>query len=144
MNERIKQLGNYFQKMNIAEGIIFITVSFPSDWKINPNITEKYGIKVMSTEDNQGYYFAAKMENGFDCLFDAIDKVIEFNQVAGIKKALFLEKIKELQIIFEEEPLDVLESIEFKYKKKRPSGKKTDKKFIENNEENYTEECQMP
>lgn len=139
INNRIKKIGNYFQKMNIAEGIIFVSVVFPKDWQMNTSSAEKLGVKIMTTEDGNGYYFATQIENGFNPVFDAIDKVIEFNEVAGIKKALFLEKIKELQNIFEEESLDVLQTIEFKYKKKRVSLKK-DK--IENNIENF-ESCQQ-
>lgn len=138
INNRIKKLGNYFQKMNIAEGIIFITVSFPKEWQFNNKMVEEYGVKIMNTEDNNGYYFATKIDNGFDTIFNAIEHVIEFNEVAGIKKSLFLEKIKELQEIFEEEPLDVLQTIEFKYKKKK-TGKR------EKNENNITntEICQQ-
>lgn len=132
INNRIKKIGNFFQKMNIAEGIIFVSVVFPKEWQMNSSVVEKFGVKIMNTEDGKGYYFATQIENGFTPVFDAIDKVIEFNEVAGIKKALFLEKIKELQNIFEEEPLDVLQTIEFKYKKKKVSNKK-DKN--ENNKE---------
>lgn len=132
INNRIKKIGNFFQKMNIAEGIIFVSVVFPKEWQMNSSVVEKFGVKIMNTEDGKGYYFATQIENGFTPIFDAIDKVIEFNEVAGIKKALFLEKIKELQNIFEEESLDVLQTIEFKYKKKKVSNKK-DKN--ENNKE---------
>ena len=48
---------------------------------------------------------------------------------------LSLEKIKELQIIFEDEPIEVLETIEFKYKKKRTKKKNE-------NEEKEVESCQ--
>ena len=126
INERIKKLGEYFKKMNIAEGVIFITVSFPREWQINSAICEEYDVKVMPTEDYSGYYFASKMDNGFDNLFMAIDDTITFNEVAGIKKVLFLEKIQELQSIFEEEPLEVLQTIEFKYKKKKTGKKKAE------------------
>lgn len=141
MNDRIKKLGSYFKKMNIAEGIVFITVNFPNDWKINSKITEKYDVKVMNTEDNSGYYFASKIENGFTKIFDAVEETINFNEVAGIKRALFIEKIKELQDIFEEEPLEVLQSIEFKFKKKENNRGRRDKKE-KNNEINSFEECQ--
>lgn len=137
MNDRIKKLGNYFQKMNIAEGIVFITVNFPKDWKISSKITEKYNVKVMNTEDGKGFYFATQIENGFEKIFDAIEETINFNEVAGIKRALFIEKIKELQDIFEEEPLDVLQTIEFKLRKKRPSTTKREK----NNEIKESELC---
>ena len=126
INERIKKLGEYFKKMNIAEGVIFITVSFPREWQISQEICDKYDVKVMPTEDYSGYYYAAKMDSGFDNLFMAIEETITFNEVAGLKKVLFVEKVKELQAIFEEEPLDVLQSIEFKYKKKKVAKKKVD------------------
>ena len=132
INNRIKKIGNFFQKMNIAEGIIFVSVAFPKEWQMNSSVVEKFGVKIMNAEDGKGYYFATQIENGFTPVFDAIDKIIEFNEVAGIKKALFLDKIKELQNIFEEESLDVLQTIEFKYKKKKISNKK-DKN--ENNKE---------
>jgi hypothetical protein len=122
--------------MNIAEGSIFLTVNFPQDWKINDKILEKHNVKVMPTEDYEGYYFAATLDVGIDSIFNAIDDTITFNEVAGIKKALFLEKVSELQRIFEEEPLDVLQTIEFKYKKKKPKNlKKNETDNIENEEE---------
>jgi hypothetical protein len=136
LNDKIAKLGSRFKKMNIAEGIIFLTVNFPQDWKINDKILEKHNVKVMPTEDYEGYYFAATLDVGIDSIFNAIDDTITFNEVAGIKKALFLEKVSELQRIFEEEPLDVLQTIEFKYKKKKPKNlKKNETDNIENEEE---------
>ena len=136
LNEKIAKLGSRFKKMNIAEGIIFLTVNFPQDWKINPKILEEHNVKVMPTEDYDGYYFAATLDVGIDSIFNAIDETITFNEVAGIKKALFLEKVSELQRIFEEEPLDILQTIEFKYKKKSvKKNKKNETDSIENEEE---------
>lgn len=136
LNEKIAKLGSRFKKMNIAEGIIFLTVNFPQDWKINPKILEEHNVKVMPTEDYDGYYFAATLDVGIDSIFNAIDETITFNEVAGIKKALFLEKVSELQRIFEEEPLDILQTIEFKYKKKSvKKNKKNETDSIDNEEE---------
>lgn len=142
LNDKIAKLGSRFRKMNIAEGIIFLTVDFPQDWKINEKIILKHNVKVMPTEDNQGYYFAATLDTGIDEIFAAIDETITFNEVAGIKKSLFLEKVNELQKVFEEEPLDVLQTIEFKFKKKTPKTSKTARKSddVINNEEKREEE----
>ena len=87
-------------------------------------LEEKYDVKAIKTENDLGYYFFTSMDVGFEKLFDAIEDTISFNQVALLKQQLFMEKIKELQILFEDEPIDVLETIEFKYKKRR--GKKND------------------
>ena len=133
INDKIKKLGNYFKKMNIAEGIIFITVTFPQGWVINHKITDDYDVKVMPTEDRSGYYFAAKMDNGFDNIFSAINETISYNEVAGLKKAFFIEKVKELQSLFEEESLDVLQTLEFKVKKKKTKTRKENNEIIEEN-----------
>ena len=142
LNDKIAKLGERFKKMNIAEGIIFLTVNFPRDWRISDKILEKYDVKVMPTEDYEGYYFAATLDVGIDKIFEAIDETITFNEVAGIKKALLIEKVTELQRIFEEEPLDILQTIEFKYKKKSPKRqKKVDNVIPENEEEEVP--CQV-
>ena len=110
--------------MNVAEGFIYITVCFPDGWKVSNRLEEKYDVKAIKTENEIGYYFFTSMDVGFEKLFEAIEDTISFNQVALLKQQLFMEKIKELQILFEDEPLDVLETIEFKYKKRK--GKKND------------------
>ena len=115
--------------MNVAEGFIYVTVKFPSDWKVSSRLEEKYDVKAIKTENDLGYYFFTSMDVGFDKLFAAIEDTISFNEVAQLKQELFIVKIKELQAIFEDEPIDVLETIEFKYKKKR--GKKKENEDIE-------------
>ena len=84
-----------------------------------------------------GYYFFTSMDIGFEKIFEAIEDTISFNEVALLKQQLFMEKIKELQILFEDEPLDVLETIEFKYKKRK--SKKNEVKEKEG--ETCQEEC---
>lgn len=137
INEKIKNISEYFMGMNVAEGFIYVTVKFPSDWKVSSRLEEKYDVKAIKTENDLGYYFFTSMDVGFDKLFAAIEDTISFNEVAQLKQELFIVKIKELQAIFEDEPIDVLETIEFKYKKKR--GKK---KENEDNEKEV-ETCQQ-
>ena len=137
INEKIKELNGYFLGMNVAEGFIYITVRFPDEWKISSRINEKYDVKAVKTENELGYYFFTSMEVGFENVFSAIEDTIEFNEMAILKQELFLEKIHELQTIFEDEPIDVLKTIEFKYKKRRV------KKIIDDNEEKEVETCQV-
>jgi hypothetical protein len=137
INEKIKNIGDYFLGMNVAEGFIYITVRFPDGWKVSNRLEEKYDVKAIKTENEMGYYFFTSMDVGFEKIFEAIEDTISFNEVALLKQTLFMEKIKELQILFEDEPLDVLETIEFKYKKKR--GKKNEVK--EKEVETCQEEC---
>jgi hypothetical protein len=124
--------------MNVAEGFIYITVKFPDGWKVSNRLEEKYDVKAIRTENEMGYYFFTSMDVGFEKIFEAIEDTISFNEVALLKQQLFMEKIKELQILFEDEPLEVLETIEFKYKK-RKNGKKNENK--EKEVETCQEEC---
>lgn len=137
INEKIKNLNGYFLGMNVAEGFIYITVRFPEEWKISQRINEKYDVKTVKTENDMGYYFFTSMDVGFENVFGAIEDTIEFNEMAILKQELFLTKIQELQTIFEDEPIDVLETIEFKYKKRR------NKKTNDTNEEKEVEQCQV-
>lgn len=137
INEKIKNIGEYFLGMNVAEGFIYITVRFPDGWKVSNRLEEKYDVKAIRTENEMGYYFFTSMDIGFEKIFEAIEDTISFNEVALLKQQLFMEKIKELQILFEDEPLDVLETIEFKYKKRK--GRKNEVK--EKEVETCQEEC---
>lgn len=137
INEKIKNIGEYFLGMNVAEGFIYITVRFPDEWKVSNRLEEKYNVKAIRTENDMGYYFFTSMDIGFEKIFEAIEDTISFNEVALLKQQLFMEKIKELQILFEDEPLDVLETIEFKYKKRK--GRKNEVK--EKEVETCQEEC---
>lgn len=144
INSDIQKLGDYFVGMNVAEGYIYITVRFPNGWKVSPKVEEKFDVKSVLTENGDGYYFFTTMENGFDKLFEAINYTISFNEVATLKQQLFLAKIQELQEIFEEEPIEVLESIEFKYKKKKKkASKEKEETSVDNNNENSEEVCQV-
>lgn len=136
INEKIKNIGDYFLGMNVAEGFIYITVKFPDGWKISNRLEEKYDVKAIKTENEIGYYFFTSMDVGFEKIFDAIEDTISFNEVAILKQELFIKKVKELQTLFENEPLDVLETIEFKYKKKRKRNENKEKE-----EEICQEEC---
>ena len=138
INEKIKNIGEYFLGMNVAEGFIYITVRFPDGWKVSNRLEEKYDVKAIRTENEMGYYFFTSMDVGFEKIFEAIEDTISFNEVALLKQQLFMEKIKELQILFEDEPIEVLETIEFKYKK-RKNGKKNENK--EKEVETCQEEC---
>ena len=137
INEKIKNIGEYFLGMNVAEGFIYITVKFPDGWKVSNRLEEKYDVKAIKTENEMGYYFFTSMDVGFEKIFEAIEDTISFNEVALLKQTLFMEKIKELQILFEDEPLEVLETIEFKYKKRK--GRKNEVK--EKEVETCQEEC---
>jgi hypothetical protein len=63
----------------------------------------------------------------------AIDETIEYNRELELKVELFRNKMAELQEIFAQESLDVLNTLEFKIKKKKEKMKK-EKNIKENDD----------
>lgn len=131
IKERIKRLGTYFNSMNIAaeNNIIYVLVSFPQGWGCSEVTEHNFNVKTVRDENPGYFYFFADMEIGFDKVFDAIEYNIKFNEDAQAKVALLRNKIEELKNIFEQEDIQTLETLEFKFKKKTtksPKSKKTE------------------
>lgn len=131
IKERIKRLGTYFNSMNIAaeNNIIYVLVNFPQGWGCSEVTEHNFNVKTVRDENPGFFYFFADMEIGFDKLFDAIEYNIKFNEDAQAKVALLRNKIEELKNVFEQEDIQTLETLEFKFKKKTtksPKSKKTE------------------
>ena len=127
---RIKKLGTYFNSMNIEgeNGIIYVRVCFPKGWGCSEVTEHNFNVKAVKDEIPGYFYFYTETESGFECIFDAIEYNIKFNQDAQDKVNLLRIKIEELKNIFEEEDISVLRTLEFKYRKKKEKNKKLDKK----------------
>lgn len=140
IKERIERLGEYFNSMNVAaeNGIIYIHVKFDKGWGCSELTEYNYNVKCVKDETPGYFYFFADMEVGFDKIFDAIEYNIKFNEEAQEKVSLLMTKIEELKNIFENEQIDTLKTLEFKYKKKCPKKikNKTKEDSIENIKEN--------
>lgn len=125
IKERINKLGIYFDSMNLSSenGIIYIRVKFPKGWGCSELTEYNYNTKCVQDDIPGYFYFFAEMEVGFDKIFDAIEFNIQFNEEAQAKVYLLREKIEDLKTIFENEDIDTLKTLEFKYKKKKNSKK---------------------
>ena len=144
LKERIEKLGTYFKSMNVAsdDNIIYVLVEFPKGWGCSEVTEHNFNVKAVRDEMPGFFYFFADMEIGFNKIFDAIEYNISFNEEAQAKVYLLREKIEELKCIFESEDIEVLKTLEFKYKKKNQRIKKenhdgdlnlsTENKIIEN------------
>lgn len=132
IKERIKNLGTYFNSMNIAaeNNIIYVLVNFPKGWGCSEVTEHNFGVKAVRDQNPGFFYFFADMEIGFDKVFDAIEYNIRFNEEAQAKVSLLRTKIDELKDIFEQEDIQTLETLEFKFKKKSLKTPKTKKQEI--------------
>lgn len=121
IKKRIEKIGNYFNSMNLSSenGIIYIRVHFPKGWGCSEVTEHNFNVKSVQDEIPGYFYFFADMEIGFDKVFDAIEYNIQFNEEAQAKVRLLREKIEELKDIFENEDINILKTLEFKYKKRR-------------------------
>ena len=141
INDRIKNISEYFVSMNVAaeNGIIYVLVNFPQRWACSELTEYNFNVTAVRAETPTSFYFFTSMENGFDKVFDAIEYNINFNKEAQIKVSLLKEKIDELKDIFENEDIETLKTLEFKYKKKKI--KNTKKKELKSKiEENVIED----
>lgn len=137
IKERIERLGMYFHSMNVAaeNNIIYVRVQFPKGWGCSELTEYNFNVKSVTDEIPGYFYFFANMEIGFDKIFDAIEFNIQFNEEAQAKVSLLREKIEELKDIFENEDINVLKTLEFKYKKKKPKSIKVQKTVTEESKE---------
>lgn len=137
IKERIERLGMYFHSMNVAaeNNIIYVRVQFPKGWGCSELTEYNFNVKSVTDEIPGYFYFFANMEIGFDKIFDAIEFNIQFNEEAQAKVSLLREKIEELKDIFENEDINVLRTLEFKYKKKKPKSIKAQKTVTEDPKE---------
>ena len=120
IQERINNLGEYFKGMQVSaeNGIIYVTVQFQKGWACSEVTEHNFNVKAVQDEMPGVFYFFTDMGVGFDKVFDAIEYNIRFNEEAQAKVNLLREKIDELRNIFENEDIEVLKTLEFKYKKK--------------------------
>ena len=140
INDKIASLKGYFKGMNVAEGFVYVTVEFPEGWFINDDLCAHYEVRAAKEKNDGTYYFFTSLGIGFDAVFDAILETIKYNEVSALKKSLFLEKINELQKIFETETLETLNTIEFKYTQQKKKSSKKNNKASQSKENKKTNE----
>jgi hypothetical protein len=125
INERIKEIEPYFKSLNMVDGTTVILVKFPDKWKIfnAEELTETYNVYTGKKENVDGVFFLSETSNGVDCIFDAIDEVINQNKTFEEKAALLEQKANELSNLFLVEPLEKLRTLEFTFPVKKSTRK---------------------
>ena len=140
LQDYINEINGYFKEMNIIENIVYVSVAFPKKWLIDKTIEDNFNVKItantkLDSANEIGYYYFAQFDNNIiDNIFNAIKYTINFNLQAEEKIKLLLSKIEELKEIFNEEDINTLKTLQFKYKKKKTKILK-DKNDITDNTE---------
>ena len=121
INDRIKKIEPYFKSLNMVDGTTVILVKFPNKWKIfnADELTKIYNVYTGNKENVDGVFFLSETSNGVDCIFDAIEEVINQNKTFEEKAALLEIKANELSNLFLIEPLEKLRTLEFTFPAKK-------------------------
>lgn len=138
IQDRLLKLAPYNPGFNLFSGQIIIHVTYKPNWRVLDSYDE--AVKIARDDNNQfQYYYYASTETDFNRIFDVIDTTVKFNNEAELKRQLLIQKVNELQKLFESEDLEVLQTLEFKIKKKKVRAKKekvVEDKQIETEETN--------
>ena len=115
-NEQIEKIKQFFKGLTVADGNFYLLVVLPKGWKVidGESLINNYG--VYTVRKPEGTYFMTEMENGTDCLFAAVDEVIDMNKEIEERQQLLQVKAKELTDLFITEPLEKLKTLEFTFK----------------------------
>ena len=129
IKQRIEKIKQYFAGMQVenlgGQQIIYVIVNFPDRWVIDETVANKFDVSIAESDDTPNqYFFCAKMEQGFDTVFDAIDYNVEKMLSAQERTDWFKKKTQELRDMFEnlDIPIETLRTLEFTFKKKQKRG----------------------
>lgn len=118
IEDRIKKIISYFKMFNITansdkqEMVAFALIEFPDKWIVNSSVIDdnRVGIK----KKDKGYYFIVDI-NAYDIsvLFDAVDKVVDYNKEMAERIELYNAKVAELKSMFANESIESLRHFKF-------------------------------
>lgn len=133
LNERIERTKPYFLQFNVIaeEDAIYVVARFPQNWTIPDRAALKNTYKVETAPMNNGICFATETKNGEECVFDALDYVINFNKCVAERKELLIAKVNELKNLFATEDLEKLKTLTFAFDKPKKKINKKTTQFVE-------------
>ena len=121
LQKKLIQLAEYKCSFKYVDSYFLISVTYPEKWSIIPS--EDSSIEV--AEEDGVTFYAAPIETEIGKAFDLIDITISYNLDIEKKMALLKYNIGKLQELFAEKDLDELETIEFTFKEKGTTRRKT-------------------
>ena len=152
LQDRIKRISQYFRGIEMTGGLFIVKVQYKEKWADYPT-QDMETIKVSSSDDepNVWFYYAQADTVDMEMIFDLIEETIEMNESVRLKIELLKQKVEELKVLFDTEPLNKLELLEFTFKQeigektksKRKYNKKKKEDVVVVSEENNIEEVNV-
>lgn len=135
LQERLIELSEYGVSFNVANGNFVIRIKYDDKWTIIQPDGKDISF-YRDENDSTVYYYVAPITVSIDKIFSAIDETIDYNHELQLKIELFKVKMGELQELFAKESYDILNTLEFKLKKRKDKTKKEiNNKPVEEKEE---------
>jgi hypothetical protein len=113
--ENIKQLRPYFHSLREIENNVSLDIKLPASWTFGGIIDENELVNIKLQDKNERFslisLISESSEIGYDNVFLYANKIINFNKEEEEKRSLFEEKLKELELLFKNVPIDKLRNI---------------------------------
>lgn len=115
MFDSIKKLRPHFHSLREIQDNVSLDIKLPLTWKYD-DVVKPYSSIAIKVQDKNDKFnlislIAQSTQNGYDVVFACANEIVTKNKEEEEKQRLFQEKVKELQLLFQNESLDKLKDI---------------------------------
>jgi hypothetical protein len=113
--DNIKNLRPHFHSLREIQDNVSLDIKLPLTWKYEDVIKPYSSISIKIQDKNEKFnlisLISQSTQNGYDVIFACANEIVNKNKEEEEKQRLFQEKVKELQLLFQNESLDKLKDI---------------------------------
>ncbi len=115
MFDNIKKLRPHFHSLREIQDNVSLDLKLPLTWKYEEVVKPYSSIAIKVQDKNEKFnlisLIAQSTQNGYDVVFACAHEIVSKNKEEEEKQILFQEKVKELQLLFQNESLEKLKDI---------------------------------
>ena len=115
MFESIKSIRPYFFSLREIDGNVSLDIKLPVTWKFETILSPYKTIKSKTQDKNEKVTLISLIttatQEGYDLVFECALDIIRYNEEEEEKQRLYQLKVKELQELFQKEPLNKLKEL---------------------------------
>lgn len=117
MFDNIKVLRPYFFSLREIDNNVSLDIRMPTNWKFETIVVPYKSIKTKVQDKNEKHTLVSLISNattdGYEIVFTCAKEIVKTNKEIEEKQKLFQTKIKELEMLFQQESLDKLKQLSF-------------------------------
>ena len=117
MFDNIKVLRPYFFSLREIDNNVSLDIRMPTNWKFETIVAPYKSIKTKVQDKNEKHTLVSLISNattdGYEIVFTCAKEIVKTNKEIEEKQKLFQTKIKELEMLFQQESLDKLKQLSF-------------------------------